>query len=66
MAAATVLVEPFSRLALAAGRRSFSEIVQTVRGYWMLWKSLPTIFRAGIEGIVSARRSPEGVRPGVR
>lgn len=63
---ATILVEPLSRLALAAGHGSFAEIRETVRGYSMLWKSSPTLLRAGIGGVISARSSPGGGRSAAR
>ena len=37
---ATLFLEPLSRLALGAGRRSNKEICETLKGYYMLWSEL--------------------------
>ncbi|MHB8412427.1 MAG: glycosyltransferase family 2 protein [Candidatus Acidiferrales bacterium] len=39
----TLLVEPFSRLALAAWRGSMQEIRETLQAYTMLWRALPKL-----------------------
>jgi len=41
VALATLAVEPFFRLLRGAARGSVSEVVDTLRGYWMLYTDLP-------------------------
>ena len=41
----TLLLEPGSRLILAAGHKSVLEIRETLRAYLMLWRALPTLLR---------------------
>lgn len=40
----TLLVEPVSRLVLAIMRGSLSQIVNTVKGYVLLWRAIPRAF----------------------
>ena len=39
----TMLIEPLCRLVRGLFRCSKDEITDTVKGYWMLWRNLPTI-----------------------
>jgi N-acetylglucosaminyl-diphospho-decaprenol L-rhamnosyltransferase len=48
--AGTLFVEPLSRLALAIGRRSAKEAKETIRGYIMLWRAMPELFRNTLDG----------------
>jgi GT2 family glycosyltransferase len=45
LTAGTLFVEPLSRFALAIGRRSVREAKETIRGYAMLWRAMPELFR---------------------
>jgi N-acetylglucosaminyl-diphospho-decaprenol L-rhamnosyltransferase len=40
----TMFFEPFSRLALAAGRGSFAEAKTVIQGYYELWTLAPSLF----------------------
>lgn len=42
---ATLFLEPLSRLVLAIGRRSARETKETIKGYAMLWRTMPALFR---------------------
>jgi hypothetical protein len=46
LALGTLLVEPFTRLTLACARFSGEEMLEALRGYWMLWSAFPKL--AGI------------------
>ena len=48
--AGTLFLEPLSRLALAIGRRSGREVNETTKGYTMLWRAMPTLFRNRLTG----------------
>ena len=48
--AGTLFVEPISRLALAIWRRSGREAKETLKGYAMLWRALPKLFRNTLGG----------------
>ncbi len=48
--AGTLFVESLSRLALAIGRRSAKEAKETIRGYAMLWRAMPELFRNTLDG----------------
>jgi N-acetylglucosaminyl-diphospho-decaprenol L-rhamnosyltransferase len=48
----TLTIEPFSRLTLAAWRKSGTEVKETIQGYLLLWCDIPKIFR----NILSTRR----------
>jgi GT2 family glycosyltransferase len=50
----TVLAEPFSRLVLAAARKSLREMRETLQAYTMLWRKLPSLGRQ-----VKALRNPK-------
>jgi N-acetylglucosaminyl-diphospho-decaprenol L-rhamnosyltransferase len=39
----TALLEPFSRFVLAAAHGSADEVRGTLEGYWLFWRSLPSI-----------------------
>lgn len=43
---ATMLIEPLSRTAQAAGRGSAKGIGEVFHGYWLLWRELPGILRS--------------------
>jgi hypothetical protein len=42
----TLFVEPFTRLIRAASRGSGEEGWDTLRGYVMIWKDIPKLFRS--------------------
>lgn len=48
--AGTLFVEPISRFALAIGRRSGREAKETIKGYAMLWRAMPELFRNTLDG----------------
>ena len=48
--AGTLFVEPLSRFVLAIGRRSGREAKETIKGYAMLWRAMPTLFRNRLTG----------------
>lgn len=48
--AGTLFLEPFSRLALAIGRRSGRGAKETLKGYAMLWLAMPELFKSVIGG----------------
>lgn len=41
----TLFIEPFSRLVANAANGSLIELKETLRGYYLLWRSLPTTLR---------------------
>lgn len=42
----TMFVEPFSRLIFSAVRGGREDVLNTLRAYWMVWRSLPYILRS--------------------
>ena len=50
LAVGTLFIEPFSRLALAIGLRSGREAKETIKGYAMLWRAMPELFRNMLAG----------------
>jgi len=45
----TMVLEPLSRLAMCLVRRSASQLVETIEGYAMLWKSLPGVLKTSFK-----------------
>lgn len=63
LAATTLLVEPFSRLALAIARRSIKEFRSTLEGYWMLWSSVPSLIQTARKGAYTSVGSGAPLNP---
>jgi len=47
---ATLMLEPFTRLAFALFNRSFLQAKYTLKGYAMLWRAMPQLFRSITKG----------------
>jgi N-acetylglucosaminyl-diphospho-decaprenol L-rhamnosyltransferase len=46
---ATLFVEPLVRIAQALAHASLTGVSEVAHGYWMLWTSLPAMFRMNVE-----------------
>lgn len=57
LCAMSAVFEPFSRLILAVVRRSVPDFRATLRGYWLLWSSMPSILKQARETAQSKVRS---------
>lgn len=50
LTAGTLFLEPVSRFLLAIGRLSTKEAKETIKGYTMLWRAMPELFRNILDG----------------
>jgi N-acetylglucosaminyl-diphospho-decaprenol L-rhamnosyltransferase len=57
----TIVMEPFSRLALAASHKSFQEMQETMRAYLMLWRSVPSLLKSHSQSVKHTGPAPQTV-----
>ena len=59
----TLIFEPIARLVLASARFSSKEMLETLKGYWMLWGTFPKLLRMAWKRSKYENSSAQPLRP---